>query len=120
MAAGATGATIYAWFSRAGLASQLWFESPDAQLNTERYAALMSQREVIEDAYGGSLDFEDLPGKKSTRVGELLAGALVTDEQRWDEYLGWLLDRQTRLRNAIAAIGGVPTPASINGEPPLS
>jgi hypothetical protein len=119
MTSGVAGATYYLWFSRAGLASQLWFESRDESVNDERYAAFAAQREVVEAAYGGSMDFEDLPGKKSTRIGEVLSGAVISQEERWDEYVEWLLDRQTRLRKAVAAGGGVPVAAGAV-EPPNS
>jgi hypothetical protein len=108
MSTGAKGATYYLWFSRSGLASQLWFEDRDANINDERLRRLEEQREAMESAYGGPLEFEDLEGKKSTRLGEVLPNALVSDEGRWDEYIAWLLERQAKLRAAVAAAGGVP------------
>jgi hypothetical protein len=108
MTTGTRGATYYLWFTRAGLASQLWFEDRDAVVNEQRLAALVERQDAIVSAYGLPLDFEELPGKKSTRVGEVLPGASLSDEERWDEYLAWLLDRQSRLRDAVAAIGGIP------------
>jgi len=109
MTAGVKGATYYMWFTKAGLASQLWFESRDPGVNDQRLESLLARKEDVLAAYGLPLDFEDLPGKKSTRIGEILAGAHLSDESRWDEYIAWLIDRQTRLRNAVAAVGGVPT-----------
>lgn len=108
MSTGTKGATYYLWFTRAGLASQLWFEDRDASVNDHRLAVLIEQRERVTATYGLPLDFEDLPGKKSTRFGEVLAGATLADESRWDEYIAWLIDRQTRMRAVVAAIGGVP------------
>lgn len=112
MSTGTKGATYYLWFTRAGLASQLWFEDRDASVNDQRLAALIERREEVIEAYGLALEFEDLPGKKSTRVGEVLAGATLADEGRWDEYVAWLMDRQTRLRAAVAAAGGIPVPGA--------
>jgi hypothetical protein len=108
MTTGTKGATYYMWWSRAGLASQLWFESRDPEVNDRRLAAFAARQEEVVAAYGQPLTFEDLPGKKSTRIGEVLLGASLADEGRWDEYIGWLLDRQTRLRDAVTAVGGVP------------
>jgi hypothetical protein len=108
MASGSKGATYYLWFARSGLASQLWFETSDASINDERLQRLMEQREAMQSAYGGPLEFERLESRKSTRVGEVLPNAPVSDEARWDEYIAWLLDRQVRLRAAVAAAGGVP------------
>jgi hypothetical protein len=111
MSTGAKGATYYMSFTRAGLASQLWFEDRDATVNDQRLAALIERRDEVVAAYGLPLDFEDLPGKKSTRIGEVLAGATLSDEERWGEYIAWLMDRQSRLRTAVAAVGGVPVVA---------
>ncbi len=108
MSTGTKGATYYLWFTKAGLASQLWFEDRNAAVNEQRLAALVECQDKVVSAYGLPLDFEELPGKKSTRIGEVLAAASLSDEARWDEYITWLLDRQSRLRNAVAAIGGIP------------
>jgi hypothetical protein len=53
-----------------------------------------------------------LPGRKATRVADYLTNADVTLEDQWPAYLDWLLDRHTRLRNALAAVGGVPDPVT--------
>ncbi|MBT9273626.1 DUF4268 domain-containing protein [Phycicoccus sp. MAQZ13P-2] len=110
MTAGSPSAAYYTTFTRRGLSSELVFESPDAASNTARLHTLRAKAQLIEDHYAGALDWQELPGRKSTRVAEYLPGADVTLEENWDEYLAWLLDRQTRLRSAIAAAGGVPQP----------
>ena len=107
MSAGSPGATFYLSFSRAGLVSQLWSEG-DAAANEQRLAALVAQQVAFVKAYGAPVMFEELPGRKSTRVSDTLPGAVLTDEARWDEYVTWLMDRQRRLRGALAAVGGVP------------
>lgn len=60
-------------------------------------------------AYGGALDWQELADRKATRVADYLSDADVAHEKEWDNYLAWTLDRQTRLRSALAAIGGIPT-----------
>jgi hypothetical protein len=118
MTTGVKGATYYMWFTKSGLASQLWFESRDPDVNDHRLAAMIGRRDEVLAAYGHPMDFEDLPGKKSTRLGEVLPGAAVADEARWDEYVAWLIDRQTRLRAAVAAAGGVPQTPEVSVQPP--
>lgn len=108
MTARSNGATYYGGFTKSGLVSQLWFEDKDATVNEARLAAVLEQQQVMEEAYGGAISFETMPGKKSTRIGEVLDGAAVAQEDCWDDYLASLLDRQTRLRTALDAIGGVP------------
>ena len=104
---GTSGISHYTTFTKRGLSSELVFESPDAEINLARFTSLMAQRATVEQVYGGALDWQELPGRKATRVADYLPDADVASEEHWDQYLDWLLDRQTRLRNAIAAIGGV-------------
>lgn len=108
MTAGVTGATYYTSFTRRGLSSELVFESPNADVNLARFQALLAKREQMEVAYGGALDWQDLPGKKATRVADYLPDADLALEDEWDTYLEWLHDRQSRLRSSLAATGGIP------------
>jgi hypothetical protein len=107
MTTGTSGATHYTSFTRRGLSSELVFESPDANVNLARFQALRARQAEMEELYGEPLDWQD-PGRKATRVADYLPGADVALEDSWDNYLEWLLDRQSRLRNALAAVGGVP------------
>lgn len=84
------------------------FESPEADSNAARFQALKEQRATVEEAYGGPLDWQELPTRKATRVADYLPDADVSFEAQWDQYLDWMLDRQTRLRHALAAVGGIP------------
>jgi len=105
---GTSGVHFYTSFTRQGLSSELAFEDPDAEVNTARLRALEANRRELEDHYGQTLAWQDLPGRKSTRIAEYLTGADVLVEGEWDRYLAWLLDRQTRLRAALDHVGGVP------------
>lgn len=108
MTAGVTGATYYTSFTRRGLSSELVFESPNADVNLARFQALRLRRDVMETAYQGPLDWQELPGKKATRVADYLPDADLTQEDEWEGYLAWLLDRQSRLRTALSSVGGIP------------
>jgi hypothetical protein len=107
MTAGVPHATFYTSFTKRGLSSELVFESPDPEENLARFEDLLAKREEVEQAYGGPLEWQDLPQRKSTRLADYLEGAEVNDEARWDEYVAWMLDRHSRLRNALAVVGGV-------------
>lgn len=108
MTTGTMGGTFYTAFTRRGLSSQLVFEHPDAMVNTARFDVVESRRLEMEQAYGGKLEFEPLSNRKATRIAAYLPEADVAKEAEWDSYLDWLLERQTRLRAALAAVGGVP------------
>lgn len=106
--AGTSGAAYYTSFTRRGLSSELVFESPDPAVNTARLASLLASRAAFEVHYGGALEWDELPSRKSTRIVEYLPDADVERQEDWDRYVAWLLDRQTRLRSALYAVGGVP------------
>jgi hypothetical protein len=112
MTTGTMGGTFYTAFTRRGLSSQLVFEDPDATINTARFDVVESRRLEMKQAYVGELEFESLPNRKATRLAEYLPGADVAKEAEWRSYLDWLLERQTRLRAALAAVGGVPVVVS--------
>lgn len=50
--------------------------------------------------------------RKSTRIAKYLPDADVNAEEDWARYVDWLLERQTLLRDAIASVGGVPSPTT--------
>ena len=109
---GVSGVTFYTSFTKQGLSSELVFESSDAAINMARFDELKAHQQEMEAAYESPLDWQALPGRKATRVAEYLPDADVTIQEHWDQYLAWLLDRQTRLREALAAAGGIPEPVA--------
>jgi hypothetical protein len=110
---GASSITFYTSFTKRGLSSELVFESPQTALNTARFEALQGRRNDLETAYGSTLEWQSLPGRKASRVAEYLPEADVGIEEEWESYLAWILDRQTRLRGALHAIGGLPPPTAV-------
>lgn len=107
MTAKVNGAVYYLGFTKAGLVSQQWFEDRDVTVNESRFATLVPKQALMEAAYGGPLDFEVMPGRKSTRIGEVLSGAAIAQEDDWKHYLVWILDRQTRLRARPGMFSGL-------------
>lgn len=95
-------------FGGAGLGLVLEFIDSDADVNTNRYDALIANKAEMEAAFGGPLAWEELDGRKSARVGVYSAGANIAETDRWNEYIEWLIDAGERLRAAVNAAGGVP------------
>jgi hypothetical protein len=91
-------------FSKQGARSELYFGSSDPELNAARFEVVQQQRELFEQAYGKELSWEQLPGKKASRVADYLPGASVENTEDWDSYIDWLIAQNTRMRNAFAAI----------------
>ena len=105
---GISGVQYYTSFTRQGLSSELVFEDPDSEVNAARLDALRAQRQVFSDHCGGSLVWETVSGRVSTRIAQYRPEADVQRESEWDDYLDWLIDSQARLREAVAAAGGIP------------
>lgn len=108
--AGATGVTFVSTFTRSGLAVQLLFEDPSAAVNETRFHALLARRSEVEKAFGDELLWEDLEGRKSARITALLPGYRdVIDRTEWDSLIEWLISTEGRLREALSAVGGIPS-----------
>jgi hypothetical protein len=96
-------------FRSDGLLSALFFHHENPAVNLERWTRLKHQQLEMEQAFGGTLVFEDLPTRKGCRVGTKRSnGESIEDTDKWGNYHAWLEDTQARLRTAIAAAGGIP------------
>ena len=93
-------------FTQLGVCNELYFGSSDPVVNATRFELALALRQELEAAFGSPLEFEGLDGKVSCRIRQYAPGK-VTNESDWPSYLGFFLDGQTRLRNALASVGGV-------------
>lgn len=110
---GVSGVTFASTFTRQGLAVQLVFEDSDAETNTVRFESLHSERGQMEAAFGGPLFWEELDGRKSTRVSSVRDGYCdVTQRASWSDWVDWLITTESRLRAAVSAVGGIPARAN--------
>lgn len=109
MPTGTSNVSYYCYFMGGRLGSEIDFEDPDPATNDARLRALEARKADIEAAYGGPLDWQEMKGRKATRIADYLPDSVIDDTNRWEEYLTWLLERQRRLRRAITSVGGVPT-----------
>jgi hypothetical protein len=99
------GTTIDASFASGGrLRHELYIDTLDGDQNIELLHRFEDQREALEAAYGRSLVYEELPGKRACRIADYKAGADVSDIDRYDEYVDWFFDAGARLRSALEAV----------------
>jgi hypothetical protein len=91
-------------FAKQGARSELYFGSSDPEVNAARFEVVQQQRELFEKAYGKELSWEQLPGKKASRVADYLPGASVENTGDWDDYIEWFIAQNSRMRNAFASI----------------
>ncbi len=107
-----TGISAASWtvsFTQFGCRSELYFGHPDPAVNLARWQQLDQRKDQIQAAFGADLTFDELPSNKGCRIETRLLGPKIGDRQQWPEILQWMLDTQTRLRNAISQTGGLPT-----------
>jgi hypothetical protein len=86
------------------LRHELYIDSGDDQLNLTLLKQLESQKAVFESAYGRSLNFEELPGKRACRVGDYREDSSVSDSDQYDQFIDWFFDAGARLRKALGEV----------------
>ena len=86
------------------LRTEVYFGSGDAQVNAQRYEIALENRQRIEAAFGGPLSFEELPEKKASRISVYMEGA-ASEEEKWPQYIDWLIKTQERMRTAFIDTG---------------
>jgi len=92
-------ATLNAAERRAGIELNMR-NTPD---NKSNFEALLSSKDEIESAFGGSLVWLPLPGKKSSRVAAYKTGIDPLDENNWPEMLAWMQDTFDRFQTIFRA-----------------
>ncbi len=102
MPSGVKGCIRAAAFNRNSLRTEIYFGSGDSELNTARFDALYEVRTEIEDIYGEELSWEELEGKKATRIA-FYRNASILEESSWAEYVRWLDDHLSRLTNVTTS-----------------
>ncbi len=93
-------------FNKQGPSCEIYFSSSDRDTNLTRFLSAKARQGDFEAALGGPAAFDELPDRKACRISVSIPGSISTRED-WDQYLQWFLDTQTRLRQAVSAVGGI-------------
>jgi uncharacterized protein with ParB-like and HNH nuclease domain/predicted transport protein len=97
----ARGAGYNVSFANKGrLRSELYIDTGDADQNAAMLAKLEANKGAVEDAFGETLTWEPLPGKRACRVAVYRDGEVLRIDDH-DEYVDWFLDTGARLRTAL-------------------
>ena len=80
---------------------ELYIDSGDAAYNKQVFDALHEQRESIEAAFGGSLEWERLDKRRASRVAAYHSGAITDGETVLKELRAWALDTMLHMQRAI-------------------
>lgn len=65
------------------------------------FKTLQSRREEIEKSFGGSLDWQELPGRQGCRICTQLDGGWKSPESEWPEMQDRMIDALMRLEGAL-------------------
>lgn len=77
------------------------------------YRTLYGQRDAIEREFGEKLDWQELPGKKASRIALYKISADPADEAQFGAIHAWMLEKMNRFRQVFAArVKSLPTSRS--------
>jgi hypothetical protein len=80
---------IWATVDMNGPPDKLWFHH------------LLAQRDAIEAEFGGPLEWDELPGRKSSRIAVYRRNTDSTNQADWPAQHEWLIDQLERLQRVI-------------------
>jgi hypothetical protein len=87
-------------FSRSKLKVELYLGASEGELNSARLEALYERKTEIEALFGHPLSWEELDGRKATRVA-FYRDASILDEGEWEDYFSWIAEYFAKL-SAVA------------------
>ena len=79
------------------LRMELYIDSQDPEAVEALYGFLLERQDEIEATYGESLTWEELPGKRASRIAAYADGDVVIAEDH-DKYIDWFFDTCGRMR----------------------
>ncbi len=80
---------------------ELWIPGVEAK---RHFANLSSQKDFIESKLGFELDWQELPDAKACRIASWYPQASIEEENRWNEYLDWLIQRLMKMDQVLRPI----------------
>lgn len=92
-----------AFASGGRLKTELYIDTGDGDRNEEIFDHLFAHRTLFEEAYGRSVEWDRLEGRRACRIADYTPGD-VSESERHDEFIAWLIDSGERLRRAVAAV----------------
>lgn len=83
------------------LGVELWIPGTGAK---QHFANLIAQKADIEGKLGFELDWQELPDAIGCRIVAWYPNASIEEEQRWEEYLDWLVQRLLKMDKVLRPI----------------
>lgn len=82
------------------LRCELYIDAPEADVVADRFGELYEHRQAIETTFGDELSWEQLEGRRASRVAAYRPGD-VTDADRHNQYIDWFMTTLERLKAAL-------------------
>lgn len=84
--------------------AECWISiNKDAGRSEAAFRALEAQRQAVEASFGGSLDWQDLPGRTGCRISHDMEGSTRMPDAQWPELQDRMVDAAIRLDRALRA-----------------
>jgi hypothetical protein len=83
------------------LGVEVYFEGVDAK---QRFAQCSESKEMIESKLGFQLEWQALPDALACRIAGYRSDSPLEEQDRWDEYISWLIDRVVRMDEVFRPI----------------
>jgi hypothetical protein len=91
-------------FSTGGrLRHELFVDTGDPATTEDLFNSLAARKDDLEKAYGRPLEWEPLPTTRASRIADYTTGD-VTQENRYDELITFLIDAGERMRRALDTV----------------
>ncbi|WP_346006808.1 DUF4268 domain-containing protein [Janibacter terrae] len=101
---GTSGVVVSSAWTTSGLEAQLYLNSPDADLNSERYQTLFARRDEFEAQLDLIPRWDPMEGRKASRVALTSSFSAVEDRDSWEDAVDWLISAQAQLRKAYYTV----------------
>ena len=99
--AGKSGLTFAYIILMQGAQVELGIDTGDAEENERIFQWLFDQKESIESAFGGSLDWDQVDNRRACYLRYHLRGQGLTDQEQWPQTQEAMIEAMVRLENAL-------------------
>lgn len=80
---------------------ELYIDRGETEENKRIFEQLIEHREAIESSFGESLEWQNLEGKRASRIRKVISIGGYRDEEKWTEIQEAMVDAMIRLEKAL-------------------
>ncbi len=101
-------------------AAEFYIDTGDRDDNKSIFDALAAKRDMIDQAFGGKLDWERLDEKRACRIRHTITqGGLTSGEEAWSNIQEAMIDAMRRLAGALKPFLSNISPADLKVQQPV-